>query len=421
MDKNLLKRIILDQKETVEARMQKKEMISRQGFFHAPGLLRRPNVLLISGLRRAGKSVLSHQIAASMKRAALNFDDERLFGFTVRDFDLLLTAFYELFGEVEVFLFDEIQNIMGWELFINRIRDDQRIIITGSNAHLLSSELSTHLTGRYDALTLFPMSWREFLSFVGVGEDPSAALSTRQKGRLTAVFERYVQEGGIFEYHTIGKEHIRSLFSSIIHKDIFGRYALAYPHVMEELALLMVNSVASKLSVNNLAGHLKVKSPHTIKEYLGYLEDTFLLFTIEKMSYKLRERQSAAKKAYIADNGIIDALSFEFSSNRGRLLENAVAIELARRSTRDGSRIYYWDDYQNECDFILKKGTRIAGGIQVCHDLTERNIGREKRGLVKAMEEFSLKEGLIITADQSNEEEIDGKLIRTVPFYQWAS
>ncbi|MBN1308761.1 MAG: ATP-binding protein [Chitinispirillaceae bacterium] len=264
------------------------------------------------------------------------------------------------------------------------------------------------------------MSWREYLRFLGNDSDPRTAHSSAELHRFATQSEKYYACGGIFEYYSLGKEHIRTLFGSIIHKDIFGRYRIDYPQVLEELALLLVTGFASKISVNKLTAHFKVKSPHTIKEYTGYLENTFLIFSIGKWSYKLREQQSAAKKVYCTDNGIIDALSFNFSSNRGRLLENAVAIELRRKCLNSGGMLYYWDDYRNECDFVLKTGTRAVSAIQVCHEMTVDNLDREKYGLLKAMDHFNLPEGTIVTFAQSGEEKIDGKMIRMVPFYRWA-
>jgi hypothetical protein len=420
MNRDLLKQIIADQELSVQKVLAGKKIIKRDRLDDAKRFVAQPNVLLLSGIRRSGKSTFAHQMVSDRSRAAINFDDERLIGFKAEHFNLLIQVFSEVYGAVEFALFDEIQNIPGWELFINRIRQDYKIIITGSNANLLSSELATHLTGRFDVVSLFPMSWKEYLFFSGKTGNPLKTFSTIASQQLISLSEAYLQGGGIFEYYSFGREHIRTLFSSIIHKDIFGRFAVSFPHVLEELAQLMITSFASKISVRKLAAHFNVKSPHTIKEYLRYLENTFCIFSIGKWSYKLREQQSAAKKVYIADNGIIDSLSFSFSSNRGRLLENAVAIELTRRGLGGNGQVFYWDDYHNECDFIVRKNNTATSAVQVCYELTETNIQREKAGLLKAMNAFSLKEGHLITLSQSNEETINGKTIRTVPFYRWA-
>jgi predicted AAA+ superfamily ATPase len=420
MNRDLLRQIVADQWETAEKTEAIKTLILREGVAEASRALSHPNILLISGMRRSGKSTFSHQIASKHPYAAINFDDERLLGFKTEHFNLLLQVFSELRPEFKYLLFDEIQNIPGWELFTNRIRANHKVIITGSNANLLSSELSTHLTGRFDAISLFPMSWKEYLSFIHNKTNPLTAYSSTQSHRLITLSETFLCSGGIFEYYSLGKEHIRTLFGSILHKDILGRYHVSYPHVLEELSLLLITGFASKLSVNKLAAHFRVKSPHTIKEYLQYLENTFLVFSISKWSYKLREQQSAAKKVYCADNGIIDALSFSFSSNKGRLLENAVAIELKRKCLNNGDSVHYWDDYHNECDFIIKKGTQVVSATQVCYEITEENSVREKNGLLKAMEHFDLKEGTIVTLGQSNEEVVGDKVIRTIPFFRWA-
>lgn len=419
MNKELLKNVILDQKESIEAHLQSDKIIERDGLKECAQLITYPNVLLISGLRRAGKSVFSHLLVKDQKYAYINFDDERLISLKTEDLNSLLEAFYELYGDCDCFLFDEIQNIAGWELFINRLRLKYRIVITGSNARLLSSEMATHLTGRFDTFTIFPMSFIEYLRFQSVDDEPRKNFSTREKALYTFHFESFLRSGGIFEYFKFGKEHIRSLFSSIITKDILSRYTIKFPLALEELALYLVNSFASKISVNKIAKLLRINSPHTIKEYIKYLENTFLIFGVNKFSYKLKEQSTAFRKMYITDNGIIDSLVFDFSANKGRFLENLVAIELKRRSLRENFDFYYWDNYINECDFVIKRGKKITAIYQVCSELTDKNQQRELAGLIEAARQFDQKEGVILTLSQEDTQTANGMTIKILPVWKW--
>jgi predicted AAA+ superfamily ATPase len=278
MNKESLKTLLLDQRELINEKLKTENIIKREGLANCKRCLAYPNILLISGPRRAGKSFFSHLLVENEKYAYVNFDDERLIGTKASDLNQILECFYELYGDFEFLLFDEIQNIAGWELFVSRLRNKYKIIITGSNASLLSSELASRLTGRFISFNLSPLSFREFLDFNSFKLNKNTPYSTKKKGKVISYFSRYLKEGGIFEYYKFGEEFTRNLFSSIITKDIIGRYEVKYPSTVEELALLTINYFTSKLSLSNLTKGLKVKSSHTVKKYLKYLENTFLVF-----------------------------------------------------------------------------------------------------------------------------------------------
>ena len=233
------------------------------------------------------------------------------------------------------------------------------------------------------------------------------------------MFNNYITNSGIFEYYKLGKEFLRNLWSVVITKDIVARYNVKYPRVLEELSVLLVNSFASKISFSKLSRHFKIKSYHTINEYMRYLENSFLIFTVNKFSYKIKEQLSAFKKVYIIDQGFINALSFNFSENKGKLLENIVAVELKRRSYRENFSIYYWDNYNVECDFIIKQGLKITSTYQVCSELNLNNRKREINGLVNAMKEFNLKEGYILTESTEEEIRVNGFKIFVMPVWKW--
>jgi uncharacterized protein len=246
----------------------------------------------------------------------------------------------------------------------------------------------------------------------------SSGYSTSQGSRLKKLFDEYCFSGGIFEGYTLGKEHLRTLFRSIFTKDVIGRHHISYPVVLEELAVTIINSFAQTISLNKITKRTGLKSPHTIKEYLGYLETTFLFFSVHKFSFRIKEQQASLRKAYCCDNGMVSSMLFETSENAGRFLENLVAIELKRRE-RTGGSFYYWNDYRHECDFVIKRGRKVTEAIQVCHELTENNRIREERGILVAMKEFNLDYGTILTSDQEDDLRIDGKHILVTPAWKW--
>lgn len=418
-DKGHLKVVIADQAELMAEKLGSERIVRREGISKCKGYLSSPNILLISGVRRAGKSFFSHLLVEGKKCPFISFDDERLFGLTSKDLNMVLECFYELYSDFDCILLDEIQNIDGWELFVNRLRNKYRLIVTGSNANLLSSELATHLTGRFVSYPVFPLSFREYLVFNEFDLKTNSLYSTRERSKISEIFSKYQIGGGIFEYYKFGREYLRTLFSSIITKDIVVRYKIKYPAVIEELALLLINYFASKISVNKFTSHLKIKSFNTTKEYIRHLENSFLMFTVNKFSYKIKEQLSTLKKVYVIDNGLIESLTFSFSENKGRFLENVVAVELRRRSLLEDFEVYYWDNYNVECDFIVKKGRKITSAYQVTSVLTLGNREREVKGLLAAMEYFKLKEGTIITESTDEEFETEGFKIKVVPAWKW--
>jgi len=419
VNKENLKSVIIDQQEELELRLKKEAVVSREGLELCKKYIAYPNALLISGVRRAGKSFYSHLLAQSKKYAFLSFDDERLLELKSNDFNSVLECFYDLYGEFDFILFDEIQNVKGWELFINRLRNKYKIIITGSNANLMSKELATHLTGRFIDFTLFPLNFAEYLDFKGLKLSKTSAYSTKEKSEIIKIFNNYLFNSGFFEYYKFGKEFLRNLWRSIIEKDIIVRYGVRHPVLIEELALLLLNSFSCKVSKSNLARHLKIKSVNTVSDYMKYLENSFLIFTVNKFSFKIKEQLATYKKLYVMDNGFINSLGFNVSENRGRLLENLAAIELKRRALRDNFELYYWDDFHFECDFIIKKGKAVEMAYQVCTELTVNNRKRELDGLVAAMKEFKLKKGIILTDSTEEEIKIDAFKISVIPAWKW--
>ena len=360
-------------------------------------------VVIISGIRRCGKSTLLQQIRAQQgeRDFYLNFDDDRLCQFAVDDFQMLLEIFIEMYGEQKIFYFDEIQNVPGWERFIRRLHDQgAKVYLTGSNATMLSRELGTRLTGRYIQFELFPFSFAEFIYFQS-GQAPSAApLTTEGKAAVKRFFNAYVRDGGIPGYlPLLNKEYLHFLYESILYRDIIARYALLREKSLKELVFFIASNLGKPMSYNALRQMLGLGSARTVSEYCGYLEDSFLAFFVPRYNASIKKQIQYNKKVYFIDTGVAQAVGFRFSEDRGRLLENIVYLGLRRQ----GHDIYFHKEGQ-ECDFLIKQGTKITTAIQVAVHLDTQAIkDRELQGLQEAMQIYDLREGTILTEDTEDE------------------
>ena len=366
--------------------------------------LKLPFAIILSGIRRCGKSTLLRQVMKTTKNSHyFNFEDPRATGFEVNDFQKLDEIFKEEYGESDYYFFDEIQNVEKWELFVRTMLDKKKhLLITGSNASLLSRELGTRLTGRHLKHELFPFSYCEFLNF-----------TLRRAG--VDSFGEYMQKGGFPEYLKYGRSEIlQELFNDIIMRDIVVRYKLRSPKTIKEMALFLTSNVGVEFSYNSLAKTFSLGSTNSAIAFVSHLEDSYLLFTVSKFDYSLKKQAVNPKKVYLIDNGLADVNSVSFSSNKGRMLENCVFLELRRT----GKEVFYFRG-DNECDFLVKEKNAITKAIQVSYELNEDNKKREINGLVEALEKLDLHEGIILTYDQRDELEISGKTIKVIPAWLW--
>lgn len=359
---------------------------------------------IISGIRRCGKSTLLNQILTKQKKFYyLNLEDPRLEGFTLKDFNIAQEIFEELYGKKGVFFFDEIQNIEGWEKYIRYLVDRKKIIlITGSNASLLSQELGTRLTGRHINYELFPFSFKEFLKFFN--KTPSID-----------IFEKFLFEGGMPEY--LQDKNIvvlHELLKDVLMRDIVNRFGIKNSETLRKLAIYLLTNVGKEFSYNSLKKILEVKSVQTIIDYISFLENSYLVFTVPKFSYSYKKQLVNSKKIYSIDNGLSKANSISFTEDKGRMLENQVYLELRRKN----KEIFYFQE-KKECDFVIREREKVIQAVQVCYELNENNKNREFNGLIEALKEFKLDEGLIITLDQEDEFEIEGKKIIIKPAWKW--
>ena len=376
-------------------------------------------IKVIIGPRRAGKSFFAvHMLNKKGGFGYVNFDDERLVG--VKDYDEIINAMNLIYDNPKYFLFDEIQNLDKWELFINRLqRQGYNLIITGSNSNLLSRELATHLTGRHLPINILPFSFREFLKLEN---------KELTKNEIKAKLFSYVAKGGYPEplvKKLDYRDYLLTLLNSVLYKDIVKRFRIRSVQAIEDLATYLVSNIAKEFSYNTLTKVTKCKSVHTVEKYLRYLEEAFIFFRINRFSFKVKEQIDSNKKIYCIDNGLVYAKSFKISPNLGRLYENIVAIELKKMEMNNVSNIYYWKNpQQEEVDFVVRQGLKVKQLIQVCYDLNDiKTKEREIRALVKSSKELKCRDLLVITDDKEGEEQTAWfgikRKIKFIPLWKW--
>lgn len=363
------------------------------------------HALIISGIRRCGKSTLLHQLLKKKHPNAyyLNFEDPRLYEFELNDFtrlDELITD-----RESEVLFFDEIQVVEGWERYIRQKLDEGfKLVITGSNASLLSSELGSKLTGRHITKELFPFSWNEFCEFRSLDDSKDA-------------LKKYIEIGGFPDYvKTEDDDILHQLFEDILVRDIAVRFGVRDVKTLQRLALYLVSNVGNLVTGNKLRSLFGIGATSTVMEYFSYLEQTWLMHFIPKFSYSVRKQSVNPRKVYAIDTGLINVNSKSFSGDHGRILENLVFLHL-RRKLRE---IYYFSE-KGECDFVTFDKGNVNEVIQVCYELNPDNLDRELNGLFEALSFFELDKGFILTQSQTDYFKREGKVAEVIPCNQFFS
>ena len=399
-------------------------------------LLETGQAVVITGIRRCGKSVLSRQICKSLIERGIekknilivNFEDVRF----EKPSKELLVQIYETYieslspkGRLFVVL-DEVQLIEGWEKFVRTLQElgKANIIVTGSNSKLLSSEYASSLTGRHLDIQVYPLSFKEFLLFKGIEVKDGLDLISK-KHEILSAFDGYIEYGGfpkvvLTEGETEKKEILKSYFKDTIIRDVAMRYKITKISLLEELARYYLMNIASLQSLNNIKNIFRRDFPDTsldtIQRYSQYFDDVFLIRCVKKFSYSLKEQILNPKKVYCVDTGLRNAIAYRFMKDKGKLFENLVAVGLLR----EGKEFFYYKDRDYEIDFVVKEGDAIKELIQVCYEIeNEETKEREIKGLTKGMEKFNLKTGLIITDREQKEETITGKRILYIPLWKW--
>jgi len=372
-----------------------------------------PHAVIVSGMRRVGKSTLLAQMAHRLGKEQfyyINFEDDRFLGFQADLYQVLI----EVFGERKIFIVDEVQNISGWEHFVRRFMDTGfKFYITGSNASLLSKELGTRLTGRYVPIELFPFSFKEFLEFRKSAMPDFHRMTTADHGRLQSSLQSYLQSGGVpdaLKYPEMSLLCI--LYDDVLYRDIATRYRLDDVTAIRELAFYLLSNPTGLISFNKLKDRFRVGSVNTIKNYIGYMENSWLLFTLNVYDYSVKRQQIAPKKIYCIDTGLVNAVGF--SPNTGKLLENLIFLAL-RRKTKD---IYYFSSPGGyEVDFYLPDKGQL---IQVTQNLSQSATrDREIRALENAIKNVKVQSALILAEANEDPFDIDGVPVEIRSAAQW--
>ena len=420
-----LKQVIVDQKEELLEIMADKTIIAREFQPEFKKFDSSKLVKVVTGIRRAGKSVFLYQCLKDKNFAYLNFDDDRLGNIKP---DNILETFYNIYGKnFNTIFFDEIQNLPRWELFINRLkRLGFNIFITGSNAKLLSTELATHLTGRHLAMEIYPFSFREYLT----AREPDIDVKTSKgKNLIQHELDQFIREGGFPEV-VVDREnyklYLKALYRQILESDILIRRKISYKQAFKEVAASLISNSGNLVTYNKLKKQFNFKSEHTVKNYISYLNEAYLFITINRFSPKPVEIEKSPKKIYAIDPGLVNSVSTTFSPNIGMLYENVAAVEFKRQQSLDESmQIYYYKNPQNyEVDFAIKKGLNFSQLVQVCYNLEDSGTkDRETRGLLHASKDLGCDNLLIITGDYEGIEEKEwfGMKARIVflPLWKW--
>lgn len=419
MDKETFRLVVADQRASAEERFKSDEIITREAAKSI--VLKNHGALVILGVRRSGKSTLSEQLLLGSRFGYINFDDERLLGATKDDLNTILQVFYELYGsDLDNIILDEVQLVQGWEPFVSRLRDTKRVIVTGSSSKLLGSELATRLTGRHIDLLLFPFSFHEFLTYKRW--NVPKVFSTKDRADVVGLLNEYILSGGFPEQFTQGRQIIRNIYNDIIMKDIFIRHRIKHIDDLRQVARFLVSNSAKEFTYSSLRNIAKAKSLLTLSNWVRYLEEAYLLFRVERFSYRLKQTILAPKKVYCVDNGIISEISPEPTENKGRLMENVAAIEFIKRSKNEERfEVFYWRDHAGrEVDFVVRRGRGVSQLVQVTYASSREAIAdRELDSLLAASKELRCDNLLVVTWDYEGKDAVKDKKVVFLPLWKW--
>ena len=357
---------------------------------------------IITGVRRCGKSTVVQMHFLKKSAFYLNFEDTSLYGFDTKDFEILNEAIEKFSKEnsCKYLCFDEIQSVNGWEIFVHRkLEENYLVIVTGSNASLLSWELGTRLTGRHLDYEMFPFSFQEFCVLKKLKVNTNS-------------FSKYLTQGGFPEaIKNESDEILQRLFDDILTRDIAVRHSIRDVRTLKILSLYLASNCGNLISGSKLSAQLGIKTNVTILEYLSYLEQCYLFFFVPKFNYSAKAQSVNPKKVYCIDTGMIQSVTLSSNADMGRMLENAVFIELRRRT----KNIWYYSESSFECDFLYGHDSVPENAVQVCYELTSENREREVRGLVETCKKFPGVKPLIVTFNQKDKISYDGMIIEAIP------
>ena len=419
IDKRTLEFILTDQQEELEEKAQD-ELCQRKEIVLIDTKSSQAQVVI--GVRRSGKSTLCYQALrdAGVKYAYADFDDERLYGLAAMQLNDVLEVLYKIYGDFNYLFLDEIQNVEGWHLFVNRmLRKKMHVVITGSNAKLLSGELATHLSGRNKEISLYPFSFKEFCTMKQVDTE---RMTTKAEAFRRAAFDEYMKQGGFPELFSVEdkKAYVNTLVDNILKRDIEQRYKISYKAAFENMAHHLLNVSPTMVVSTDLANTFHIKSEHTAKNYVGYLKQAYLLIGVRKYSPKSKVR-AVQEKVYAVDVAMMDQRENAFAGeNLGHRLETVVLIHLFRKCKMEDMDVYYLNDRYGECDFVICKGNTVVQAIQVSYDISsEKTRKREVNGLLLAAKQTKCTDLVLLTDHESDTVAEGGHQIKIQPVYDW--
>lgn len=420
----MLKTTVLKQKQEKE-RLLSLPYIERTKEKDAQKWLNSDLIKVILGPRRAGKSVFALMLLKDQSFAYFNFDDETLPGEEKLDLDELLSELKQAYGETKYILFDEIQNLPKWELFVNRLhREGYNLVLTGSNARLLSKELATALTGRHIPIEILPFDFKEILRANQYEASLDKLALPEEKAKLLKLVDQYMISGGYPEVVTKGVDprgYLDVLFDSLLFKDVVKRHKVRFSEQIDNLGSYLINNVSGQYSARKLSNVLGFKSDVTLEKYFSYLTEAYLLFSLRRHSTKAGVRIKSPKKTYVVDNGFVTAKAVQHSPNTGKLMENLVFIELVKRGNQPNRELFYYKTRNDrEIDFVRKQGNEIVELIQVCYDLSNPDAEqREVKALMEASGELNVSNLMILTWNEKKEIKKDDVTIVFKPLWEW--
>ena len=383
-------------------------------------LLDNPMIKLITGPRRVGKSTYALLMLQGKSFAYLNFDDNLLL--SAWDEELVMRTLDEVYPNYEFLLLDEVQNLKDWDVWVSKLyRRGKNLVITGSNAKMLSGEMATVLTGRYLQVEMLPFSLTETIEWKGANIN---SISNAKQAEAVAIADDYLRNGGYpetIDMRSITRNYLSTLFDSIIWKDVAKRHNIRNITDLNNIALYLLSNFCNPLSANDIAKELSMTSVTTTRKFMDYLHEPYLFYYLPRFNNKLKLMKKAASKVYVIDNGFVAAKAFNLSENLGRLLENEVFVELLRQGYQvETSLFYYRSRNDREVDFVTRQGTHINQLIQVCYDMTSpKTEKREVSSLIECAGELKCNNLLIITNNEEREIHTDGYNIKVIPFIKY--
>jgi len=410
-----MKTILFNQRKERDELMAR-PYLNRRTNHDQEALLASPMIKLISGPRRVGKSTFALLLLRNKRFAYLNFDDSLLLDNWEED--LVMRTLDVVYPDYEYLLLDEVQNLPQWDLWVSKLyRRGKNIIITGSNAKMLSSEMATVLTGRYLHVDMLPFSLFEVLEWHNID---LVAMKEEQRTEAAVLIDDYLHMGGYPETlfaRSLAKSYLSTLFDSIIWKDISRRHRVRNTADLNSLAIYLLSNFCNPYTVNELAKELGMSSVSTTKKYMDYLHEPYLFFYLPRYNHTLKLMKKAAQKVYVVDNGFVQSKGFNLSENLGRLLENQLFIELIRRGYDTEKTLFYYRSRNNkETDFVVRKGTRVEQLIQVCYDLSSpKTRKREVDALVECAEELACDNLIVVTNKEEKTITQGGYEIKIIP------